>query len=49
LLRLDEPTANLDPDGARAVASDRRVAVRRDATMVMVDIASRTRCPSSIE
>jgi energy-coupling factor transporter ATP-binding protein EcfA2 len=38
LLLLDEPTANLDPDGARAVrAVLARIAERRDVTMVVVE------------
>ena len=38
LLLLDEPTANLDPDGARAVREViGRVAERRDVTMVIVE------------
>ena len=38
VLLLDEPTANLDPDGARAVREVlARVAERRDMTMVMVE------------
>jgi energy-coupling factor transporter ATP-binding protein EcfA2 len=38
LLLLDEPTANLDPDGARAIRDVlARVAERRDVTMVLVE------------
>jgi energy-coupling factor transport system ATP-binding protein len=38
ILLLDEPTANLDPDGARAIRDViARVAERRDVTMVMVE------------
>jgi energy-coupling factor transport system ATP-binding protein len=38
VLLLDEPTANLDPDGARAVREVlARVAERRDVTMVVVE------------
>jgi energy-coupling factor transporter ATP-binding protein EcfA2 len=38
VLLLDEPTANLDPDGARAVREVLgRIAERRDVTMVVVE------------
>jgi energy-coupling factor transport system ATP-binding protein len=38
LLLLDEPTANLDPDGARAVREViARIAERRDVTVVLVE------------
>src|SRR5207253_10636877 len=38
VLLLDEPTANLDPDGARAVKQViARIAERREVTMVMVE------------
>src|SRR5207247_9442688 len=38
VLLLDEPTANLDPDGARAVREvTGRLAADRDVTMVMVE------------
>jgi energy-coupling factor transport system ATP-binding protein len=38
VLLLDEPTANLDPDGARAVREVlARVSERRDVTMVLVE------------
>jgi energy-coupling factor transporter ATP-binding protein EcfA2 len=38
VLLLDEPTANLDPDGARAVREVlARVAERRDVTMIVVE------------
>jgi energy-coupling factor transport system ATP-binding protein len=38
VLLLDEPTANLDPDGARAIRGVlARIAERRDVTMVMVE------------
>jgi energy-coupling factor transport system ATP-binding protein len=38
VLLLDEPTANLDPDGARAVREVlARIAERRDVTMVVVE------------
>ncbi len=38
VLLLDEPTANLDPDGARAIrAVLGRIAERRDVTMVVVE------------
>jgi energy-coupling factor transport system ATP-binding protein len=38
VLLLDEPTANLDPDGARAVREVLgRIAERRDVTMVLVE------------
>src|SRR5687767_9370806 len=38
LLLLDEPTANLDPSGARAIGEVlARVAERRDVTMVLVE------------
>jgi energy-coupling factor transporter ATP-binding protein EcfA2 len=38
VLLLDEPTANLDPDGARAIREVlARIAERRDVTMVVVE------------
>ena len=38
VLLLDEPTANLDPDGARAIRGVlARVAERRDVTMIVVE------------
>ena len=38
VLLLDEPTANLDPDGARAIRGVlARIAERRDVTMVIVE------------